>query len=100
MNKSLKEFKDNLSELDIDWQPFTSPKGTTRFFRKFLFSPEEIKSGIAREITDLGLKGGWEETPNGYYSIVVDVANLAQAQDINDLHFEKCVKPSSPFYTK
>jgi hypothetical protein len=99
---SYNDFIDSLSELDTDWKLFAFSKDTndayTRYFRKFLFSPEDMKSGKAREVTELGNNGGWTEKPKGYASVVVDVNSMATANEIDKRMFDLIIKPTSPLY--
>ena len=95
---TLADFKDSLSTLDIDWKPFTSPGGETRYFKKYMFSPEQLKSGMAREITDLANKGPWEEENKGYMSIILDVKDFDTTEKIDEVYLENFIKPNTKVF--
>lgn len=80
-----RDFKDDLHELDL-WVEHEFPKGEQRHYRKFTFTPEQVKSGVMREITDYGVKEtGYSELPNGNISVIISVANGSIANSLSNL---------------
>jgi hypothetical protein len=80
-----RDFKDDLHELDL-WVEYEFPTGTQRHYRKFTFTPEQVKSGVMREITDYGVKEtGYSELPNGNISVIISVANGSIANSLSNL---------------
>ncbi len=49
-----------------------------RYYRKFLISKEDAKSGKGRDITDLGVVESMEETDDGFYVVILSVTEVGK----------------------
>lgn len=88
---------ENLSSLDTHWTKFKTYYGDDRYFRKFVFSPEEARSPMFRDFTDRGVKEIMEENPkNGYISVTLSVSNTYQTKELDDLYEEIYQKYGNP----
>lgn len=71
---------DDIHELDL-W--VTMPDG--RYYRRFVFTPEQNRNGVLRQITDFGVKEQMKENANGTFEFVLSVANQTEADKLTKL---------------
>jgi hypothetical protein len=71
---------DDIHELDL-WVKM--PDG--RYYRRFVFTPEQNRNGVLRQITDFGVKEQMKENANGTFEFVLSVIDEGEAEKLTKL---------------